>query len=185
MNHTPIMLNLHGRPAVVIGAGKVAARRSRWLLEAGARVTVVAPEAGGEIRTLAGEGKLHWRKKAFEPADLHDAWVVVAATDSAEVNRKVAEAAGSRQLVNVVDRPSLGNFHVPVRLNRGRLTLSVSTGGASPFLARMIRDELAEQYDESWREKLDRLYREREKIRTSGLSEEEKRRRLRRLAEED
>ncbi len=176
------MLDLSQKPAVVVGGGKVAARRIRWLLIAGACVTVVAERAQEAIRVLAAEGKVTYREKPFAPADLEGAWVVVAATDSPEVNRKVAESAGDRQLVNVVDQPDRGNFHVPTSLQQGWLTLAVSTGGASPILAGMIRDKLAEQFDEKWAEALEALDEERRAIKGSGLCEEEKRHQLKRLA---
>ncbi|MFC4075770.1 bifunctional precorrin-2 dehydrogenase/sirohydrochlorin ferrochelatase [Salinithrix halophila] len=178
------MIDLESQPALVVGGGKVALRRVRTLLEAGAKVTLVAPEASTELIRLAGAKQIAWRKKIFASDDLGEAWVVVAATDDPEVNRFVAEAAGPRRLVNVADQPELGNFRVPVRLQRGRLIFSVSTGGASPILARKIRDDLAEQYDQSWEEKLDRLYEERRQMKASGWSQAERKERLRRLVEE-
>ncbi|MFD1409976.1 bifunctional precorrin-2 dehydrogenase/sirohydrochlorin ferrochelatase [Kroppenstedtia eburnea] len=182
MKVVPIMADFHDRSAVVIGAGKVATRRIRWLLDAGARVTVVAPLASASVRQWADTGLLSWKQKTFEPEDLRDAWIVVAATDSPEVNDSVAAGSHPRQWVNVVDRPERGNFQVPARLTRGRLTLAVSTGGASPLLAVRIRDVLSELFDDTWEKRLEKKIRERREIKESGMDEAEKQERLKRLA---
>lgn len=184
MNPVPIMADFRGRPAVVVGAGGVATRRIRWLLEAGAQVTVVAPEATESIREWAEKGMLTWKRKFCHPEDLGEARIVVAATDSPETNQWVADQSESRQWVNVADQPERGNFQVPAQLTRGRLTLAVSTGGASPVLAAKIRDFLSECFDEAWAEKLERLTQERKRIKESGMTQEEKREQLKQLAEE-
>lgn len=184
MNPVPIMADFRGRPAVVVGAGGVATRRIHWLLEAGARVTVVAPEATESIREWAEKGVLTWKRKFCHPKDLGEARIVVAATDSPETNQWVAVQSEPRQWVNVVDKPEWGNFQVPAQLTRGQLILAVSTGGASPVLARKIRDLLSECFDETWAEKLEGLAQERRRIKESGMTQEEKRERLKQLAEE-
>ncbi|SDW96815.1 precorrin-2 dehydrogenase / sirohydrochlorin ferrochelatase [Marininema mesophilum] len=178
MAHIPLMVNLRGRLATVIGGGKIAARRVRTLCEAGAQVTIVAPEITPTLMERVNQGVLHWHRKPFEPGDLDKAWVIVAATDNKATNRAVAEAAGSHCLVNVVDDSSLGNFHVPVSLNRGKLTFAVSTGGASPILARRIREDLARQYDETWGEKVEQLYQLRERLKKSEIREQDRHQRL-------
>ncbi|WP_169713619.1 precorrin-2 dehydrogenase/sirohydrochlorin ferrochelatase family protein [Paludifilum halophilum] len=181
MSQIPLMVDLSGQRAVVVGGGTVAARKVSALLEAGASITVIAPEASAFLREQAEQGMIDWCRKLFDPGDLNEAWVVVAATDSPEVNRRVAACVQPRQLVTVVDQPRFGNFHIPARLRRGRLVLAVSTMGASPVLAKKIRDELSERYDETWEAKLDQLYQERERIKRSGWSPEEKRKRLKGL----
>lgn len=158
---TPFMVHLIGKQAVIVGGGRVAFRKALRLMKGGARVTIVSPEVHPALQECIEAGKIDWKQKKFMVDDLEDAWVVVAATDSPDVNRRVALFARSRQLVNVVDQPELGNFHTPAELNRGRLILAVSTGGASPVLACKIRDHLANVYDESWEKKVEDLYQKR------------------------
>ncbi|PTM58079.1 precorrin-2 dehydrogenase/sirohydrochlorin ferrochelatase family protein [Desmospora activa] len=163
----PLMVDLQGKPAVVVGGGRVALRKVETLLEAKAQVTIVSPTLQPELLQLVEAGDAVWRRQPFSVDVLEEAWMVVAATDDAAVNAQVASAAGKRLLVNVVDQPELGNCHFPALLRRGRLTLAVSTGGASPRLAQQIRDGWKEQFDDTWTERLERLYQERRKRRAS------------------
>ncbi len=169
------MLDLYGKDAVVIGGGKVANRKIRSLVEAGASVTVVSPEVTANIKKLVQQGQINWIKKQVEAKDYQDAFVVIAATNGPDVNQRIAAQAGKHQLVNVVDDPDNGNFHVPAKLSRGRLTIAVSTGGASPILAKRIRDELAQTYDTTYEDYMDHLFDCRQKIKRMTLSEQEKR----------
>lgn len=182
MHWVPIMVDFHDRSAVVFGAGRVATRRIHWLLDAGARVTVVAPVASESVRQWADKGVLTWKQRTFEPEDLDEAQIVVAATDSSEINGSVGDRSHSGQWVNVVDQSERGNFQVPARLTRGRLTLAVSTGGASPVLAVKIRDALSECFDDTWEKRLEKKFRERREIKESDVDSKEKQERLKRLA---
>jgi precorrin-2 dehydrogenase/sirohydrochlorin ferrochelatase len=146
----PVILHLRGRRAVVVGGGKVAARKIRGLLEAGADVVMVAPEAEPELQALAAAGTIVWRIKTFAPSDLEGAFLVIAATNDDKVNEAVAQAAAPGQLLNVVDAPQRCDFHVPAVIRRGPLTIAVSTEGASPAVARRIRRELEDQYGEEY-----------------------------------
>jgi uroporphyrin-III C-methyltransferase / precorrin-2 dehydrogenase / sirohydrochlorin ferrochelatase len=140
VEYLPIFLKLDGRLAVLIGGGEVAARKLDLLRRAGARIRVVAPELGTGIAVLAASGRIEHRCGAFVPSDLDDAELVIAATDEKLVNQAVAAAARARHLpVNVVDAPDLCSFIMPAIIDRGRVVAAVSTGGASPVLARLIR----------------------------------------------
>ncbi|SFS71243.1 NAD(P)-dependent oxidoreductase [Marininema halotolerans] len=178
MTHIPLMVDLRSCISVVIGGGRIAARRVGTLCDAGAKVTIISPDLVPSLLEGVQIGKWQWKRKYFEPSDLENAFIIVAATDDTATNRVVAQAAPPHALVNVVDDPSLGNFHVPVSLKRGRFTLSVATGGASPILARRIRDELARQYDESFGEKVEQLYQLRMALKSS---EDDPEARLKRL----
>ncbi len=135
----PLFLDLANRPVVVIGAGRVAIRKIRSLLAAGAVVTVISPQAQRPLPQ-----SVRWYKRRYRRGDLRGASVVVAATNDATVNRQVcAEAKRRRQLVNCVTEPVAGNFIVPAVVRRGQLTLAISTDGASPALAKQLRRELA------------------------------------------
>ncbi len=169
MGAYPIMLNIKNQEVVVVGGGTIAYRKIRGLLQAGANITVISPEIEERIETLRRERRIDWRKKEFESADITSALLVIAATNSNVVNELVAFATMKHQLVNIVDNPELSNFHVPAKLTRGDLTISVATGGASPTLAKVIRDELSSVYDDSYAEYLAFLAEVREKVRNSPL----------------
>lgn len=154
----PLNWKAEGRPCLVVGAGHVALRKVRGLLEAGARVTVLAPEAVPELRRLAGEGRIRYAAKRFAPGDERGYAFVVStagARAAAEYLSRASEEAGF--LYNAADFPALGNCAVPARFERGSLTVAVSTEGKSPAFARYIRDWLAEAVPEDFGTWLDRL----------------------------
>ncbi len=143
MDYLPIFLDLKGKPCALIGGGEVAARKVRLLLKAGARVIVHAPELGETLTGLVRDGKIEHRKTAFEPSLLDNCVLAIAATDDKAVNCAVYEAAKSRRIpVNVVDQPELCTFIMPSIIDRSPVIAAVSTGGASPVLARLIRARL-------------------------------------------
>ena len=136
----PIYLDIRDKKCVVVGGGDVAYRKAVSLKEAGAQVVVISPELTEEF--MEEEGFIILRQK-YEQKCLEGATLVIAATSEQEVNQRVWEEACRRGLpVNVVDQPELCNFIVPSVVNRGELQISISTGGASPALARRMRREL-------------------------------------------
>ena len=144
----PVNLDVRGKACLVVGGGEVALRKVRSLTEAGADVTVVAPAVHPKIKALGG---VTIREEAWRDTDLHGAFLVIVATDDEVTNRTVArDAADFGCLVNVVDCPALSNFIVPATLARGELQISVSTGGASPALARRLREKLEGQFGEEY-----------------------------------
>lgn len=156
----PVFLNLGGRRCLVIGGGSVAARKVDGLLEAGASVRLVAPRVVARIRDLAEAGRIEWLERPFEELDVEGCQLVFAAADRVEVNRAAAETAEAHGLFcNLADQPELGSFTLPAVLRRGKLTVAVSTAGASPFLAGRIRDDLAENYGPIWSDYVDLLAR--------------------------
>lgn len=157
LRHYPISLKLENKQVVIIGGGKIAERKLHKLIETGAEITIVSPEITDTINSLASAGKISWKEKQFSSDDILDAFLIVAATDSKEVNKAVYEASRSEQLINVVDNPSLCNYIVPSTIRRGSLEISVSTGGASPALAKKIINQLSTQFDESYEHYLDFL----------------------------
>lgn len=141
----PLFLDLKDQPAAVIGAGRVATRKIRTLLTAGAKVTVIAPHATPAVRTLARAKRIRWLRRAYRAGDLRDARLVIAATDDEKINRRVCADANRRKLLaNCVAPPDAGNFIVPAIARRGDLVIAISTGGASPALAKRMRQELEE-----------------------------------------
>ena len=143
----PIFLDLSERRCVVVGGGEVASRKARKLLQARAGVVVISPEVSPELESVASE--VH--RRPYEGGDLKGACLAFAATDVREVNAAVVREAKERGIpVNVADRPMEGDFALPSTLRRGRLQLAVSTGGASPTLARTIKSELEEVFGPEW-----------------------------------
>lgn len=154
----PVMLQLANQPVVVVGGGNVAERKVVGLLEANAAVTVVSPAVTEALKELAAKEKICWKKKSFSADDLDGAFLVIAATNDRRVNEAVAQAAKPHQLINIADDHERSNFHVPSVVRRGKLTISVSTNGASPTLAKQIRDEIANVYDEEYARYVDFLF---------------------------
>lgn len=167
----PAYLDLRGRRCVVIGAGVIAERKVEGLLEAGAAVTVVSPEATDAVAGWAAEGRVGWERRGYQPGDLDGAWLAIAATDDNPTNRAVhAEAEARRVLLNVVDVTELCSFIAPATASRGPVTVAISTGGASPALARKLRTQMGS--DEcrclAWADAADVLAGARRELRAGG-----------------
>jgi uroporphyrin-III C-methyltransferase/precorrin-2 dehydrogenase/sirohydrochlorin ferrochelatase len=143
MKHFPVFLSLEDKHCIIIGGGTIAERKADSLLSAKARVTIVSPQLTTHLAYLVKEGQLHYIARHYQEHDIKDAFLVVAATNQADINQIVAEYANTNNiLVNVVDNVSLCNFIVPSVLDRSPVTVAVSTGGASPVLARQLRMKL-------------------------------------------
>jgi siroheme synthase-like protein len=135
-------LDLTGRSCLVVGAGRVGAEKARGLIECGAKVTVVAPQADPELQGLPVE----WIRRSYRTSDLDGRFVVVAATSTNSVNRRIYADAEARSLLcNVADVPELCNFILPAVYRAGPIAVAVSTGGASPALGQRLRDQFAAQ----------------------------------------
>ena len=143
----PVFLDLRDRLCVVVGGGKVGGRKARGLVQAGATVKVISPDVEPGLKELVSETEY----RRYETGDLRGAVLAFAATDSREANAAVSrEAKESGIPVNVADNPSEGDFALPSTLRRGNLQVAVSTGGASPTLARQIRQELEGMFGPEW-----------------------------------
>jgi siroheme synthase-like protein len=147
----PAFLDLRGQPCVVLGGGELATEKALGLLRCGAAVTVIAPEAAGGLRALAGGGALAWRRRAYRAGDLAGARLVIDASEDERVNEaswREAEARGA--LINVVDRPHRCRFIAPAVVDRDPLLIAISTSGESPFLASALRARLERLFGEEW-----------------------------------
>jgi len=164
MSMLPIFLKLDGRRCLLVGAGHVALEKVGTLLKTGLQVRVVAPVARPEIVDLAREGALEWIERAFEPGDLDGNTLVIAATDSPEVNAAVYHASVERGiLANSVDDIPNCDFFFGSIVSRGKLQIAISTGGESPAVAQRLRREIDEQLPVDlgpWLEDLGQLRRE-------------------------
>jgi uroporphyrin-III C-methyltransferase / precorrin-2 dehydrogenase / sirohydrochlorin ferrochelatase len=143
MDYLPVFLQLQARPVVVVGGGRVAARKVELLRRTGARITVVAPELLDELRDLAARGELQHIQAPFSPSHVNGAVAVVAATGLAEVNAAVSVAAQEKHIpVNVVDDPAASTFIFPAIVDRSPILIAISSGGQAPVLARRIREQM-------------------------------------------
>ncbi|HNV46290.1 MAG TPA: bifunctional precorrin-2 dehydrogenase/sirohydrochlorin ferrochelatase [Spirochaetota bacterium] len=160
MKPYPAFLNLEGRSVVIVGGGGVALRKVKDLLDAGARITLVAPSVLPEIAAIAAAepARVAIRERAYEPGDCAGAALVISATDDGEVNRAVFREAEERNLfINAVDDPENCSFIVPSTIRRGDLLIAVSTGGLSPSMAARLRRELERHVPEDIEVKLEAL----------------------------
>jgi uroporphyrin-III C-methyltransferase / precorrin-2 dehydrogenase / sirohydrochlorin ferrochelatase len=140
MNYLPIFLDVKGKNCLVVGGGEVAFRKTSFLLQAGALVTIVSPEIATTFANLAGV--IHIAER-FNVSHLQGHLLVIAATDEEATNEAVSREAKLRNIpVNVVDNPSLCSFIVPSILDRSPIVVAFSSGGASPVLIRMLRGKL-------------------------------------------
>jgi precorrin-2 dehydrogenase / sirohydrochlorin ferrochelatase len=180
----PLMIEMKGRKVTVAGGGNIALRKLRVFMEHGADVTVVSPQAVAEIRKLAGSREIQWKQKNVEKTDLEGAFIILAATDKPEINEWIKDQAAQHQLVSLVDQGSLSDFHMASFMQRGHLSVSVSTHGASPILGKKICRQFMEQIDESFIEELSLMAQKRKEINRSAVSREEKVMLLKQMAEE-
>jgi uroporphyrin-III C-methyltransferase/precorrin-2 dehydrogenase/sirohydrochlorin ferrochelatase len=143
LEYLPIFIDVRARPCLVVGGGAVAARKVELLQAAGARPWIVAPEVSASLRVAVEKDSLGWAARPYDAADVHGMRVVIAATDDHEVNARVARDADALGIpVNVVDAPALCSFIMPAVIDRDPVLVAVSTAGASPVLARIIRTRI-------------------------------------------
>ncbi|MEJ2553508.1 MAG: siroheme synthase CysG [Gammaproteobacteria bacterium] len=143
MKYLPLFFDIKGRPCLVVGGGEIAARKVEALLRAGARITVVSPQLGPPLGARHAAGEIGHLAEAFDAGHLADCVLAVAATDDDVINRRVSDLARKRRIpVNVVDHPELCSFIFPSVIDRSPVTVAVSTAGAAPVLARLLRARL-------------------------------------------
>ena len=147
----PVYLNLRGRRCVIVGGGTVAEGKIARLLDSGAEICVVSPDATPGIRQFVADGAVRWEERVYRPGDLEGAFIAIAATNVREVNRRIFEEANQRGvMLNAVDDPPNCSFIAPSIVQRGPVTLAISTGGVSPALARKLRESLQASGDLAW-----------------------------------
>ena len=139
----PVFLNLTGRRCVIIGGGQVAEGKVSKLLDSGAKIIVISPDATQGIRDYADSGQIEYNLRKYQEGDLNGAFLVVAATNDRVVNQEIfEEAEKSGILLNAVDDMPRCSFIAPSIVEKGPITVAISTGGASPALARKLREKL-------------------------------------------
>lgn len=169
----PVNLLLAGRRCVVVGAGRIAARKIEALLEAGADVHVVALDVCDEIEAWAREGALTLSIRPFVDTDLDDAWLATTATSDPAVNRAVFDAGTARRVwVNAADDPVHCSCTLMSVVRQGDLVVTVGTGGRSPALATYLKDHVRTEMGPEWATLLELLSEAREELRSTGASSE-------------
>ena len=139
----PVFLDLKDKHCVIVGGGKIGEHKIRPLLDCGARITVISPEVTEGIQQAADSGDVTLILRKYEEGDLKDCTLAIAATNLRSVNKVIAaEAEQERVVLNVVDDAELCNFIAPAIVKKGAVTVALSTGGASPALARKLREGL-------------------------------------------
>jgi precorrin-2 dehydrogenase/sirohydrochlorin ferrochelatase len=151
MRYYPINLDLRARACLVVGGGAVGTRKVLRLLDCGARVTVVSPEASEALERLAAEGRIRLARRPYAGVDLHGMCLVIGAAGDGEVNRRIRrDARRHGVMVNIVDQPAASDFILPAVVARGDLIIGVSTSGSSPALAKRLRRELEGQFGDEY-----------------------------------
>jgi uroporphyrin-III C-methyltransferase/precorrin-2 dehydrogenase/sirohydrochlorin ferrochelatase len=174
----PVTLSVTGRRCLVVGGGWVALRKVQGLIAEGAQVTVVTPEAVGPLAILQKHQAITLEKRAYRPGEAAAFSLVFAATDDREVNQRVSEDAASAGVwANVADDPALCSFHLPARVRRGSLQLSIASAGESPFVVRRLRAFLERRFGPEWEAWIEAAGRFRGAVRALGLPRDEMERR--------
>ena len=147
MKYYPVNLDIRNKKCLVVGGGVVGTRKVMTLIECGAVVTVVSPEAGEKLLGLAESGTIALKKRSYAGSDLDGMFLVICTTDNEQLNLQVGrDAEKMNMLCNVADRPEACNFILPALVKRGDLVIAVSTSGKSPAFAKKIRKDLEKQY---------------------------------------
>ena len=146
MKYYPVLLDLRGKLCVVVGGGRVAERKIRSLLQAGALVKVISPRLTFSLSRFKMKGEIIHRQRPFRSTDLHGAFLAIAATDDRRANERVFGRALDQKIpVNAVDDPAHSSFIVPSLLQRGDLLIAISTSGKSPALAKALRKKFQKE----------------------------------------
>ncbi len=147
MRYYPVNLDVRGRRCLVVGGGRVGARKVDTLIQCGAVVTVVSPEVSPALAKLAAEKSIRLQLRPYQSSDAEGMFLVIGATDDETLNRQVSADAERRNLLcNIADRPEICNFILPAIVRRGDFVLAISTAGKSPAYAKHIRRQLETQF---------------------------------------
>jgi precorrin-2 dehydrogenase/sirohydrochlorin ferrochelatase len=153
MRYYPVNLDIQDRKCLVLGGGAVGTRKVLTLLNCGARVTVISPDATERLIGLSEDQELLWEQRTYRSTDLDGMFLVIGATDDETLNRRIYEDAKRLNILcNIADRPEVCNFILPAIVNRGDLIIAISTSGKSPAFAKQLRLEMADRFGEEYAE---------------------------------
>jgi precorrin-2 dehydrogenase / sirohydrochlorin ferrochelatase len=183
MNLFPIFVKLADRRCLVIGAGTVGQAKIQSLLDAGAKVRVIAPQGTATVKEWAELGLVTWEVREFQPSDIDGSFLVVAATNSSKTNAVIYREAQERNvLCNSVDDPEHCDFYYPAIVRRGDLQIAISTAGKSPALAQRLRRDLEAQFGPEYSNFVNQLGETRKQLLARPLKPEQRKRLLHFLA---
>lgn len=169
MPHLAICLDLQGKPALVVGGGRVAARKCLALLRSKAEVTVVSPSLKTSLQRLVKAGLVRHLARGYSKGDLSGCAIAFAASDRPEINRQVADEASELRIpVNVADSPESSSFSSPAVIRRGGFSITIATDGEAPALARRVRKKLAASFGREYAKTVALMGKIREKILTQN-----------------
>lgn len=156
MRYYPVNLDIRGRRCLVVGGGRVGARKVKTLVECGAVVTVVSLDVDPGLERLAAEKAIALKKRAYRSSDVENMFLVIGATDDETLNREInADAERNNLLCNIADRPQICNFILPAIVKRGDFVMAISTAGKSPAFAKHIRQRLEKEFGSEYGDLLD------------------------------
>jgi precorrin-2 dehydrogenase / sirohydrochlorin ferrochelatase len=170
----PMFVNLMGKKVVVIGGGPVATRKLKGLVETGAIISVVSPTVTNEMEKLILSNPIDWLERVYQEGDLTEAHLVVVATNDNRVNQRILDDIRDWQWVNMAEEADLGNFQIPAQVKSGKLTIAISTEGASPELSKKIRKELSSHYGKDYEHYLEFLLQCRSQVKNLLINNPEK-----------
>jgi precorrin-2 dehydrogenase/sirohydrochlorin ferrochelatase len=177
VNYYPVYLDITNRRCIVVGGGDVAERKVQRLLLSGAHVIVIGKTLTPELEIMKKGGKIDQINDDYREAYIHNAFLVIGATDQDDVNAKISEDARRMGImVNIVDDPDRCDFILPSLLQRGDLSIAISTGGKSPALAKKLREDIERVYGPEYLILLNMLGILRERIKARGQSADENKR---------
>lgn len=156
MRYYPINLDIRGRQCLVVGGGRVGARKVETLLQCGAVVTLVSPAFSPALSQMAADRRLELKQRTYASSDVEGMFLVIGATDNETLNRQIhADAERRNLLCNIADRPEICNFILPAIVRRGDFVMAISTAGKSPAFAKFIRKQLESQFGPEYGSLLD------------------------------
>ncbi len=167
-----LLVDIKDKDCVVVGGGKIAYRKVMMLLEEEANVTVISPEVCDQIEELSKKGKIKLIRRKAADEDFFKVFLTVAATNDRLENLRISQSLKSISLVNDASSYEMGNCHIPASFKKGRLHLSVSTNGASPKLAKRIKEEWQQMYDDNYSAYVDFLFEVRNLLKNKSLPPE-------------
>ncbi len=174
MSFMPLLIDLSAKHVVVIGGGKIAERRVKTLLQYISHLDIVSPHLTETLSYYNKQGFVTWHAKKYELTDINNADFIVIATDNTTVNNEIKEQAPAHALVNMSSEANSGNAMFPAIIQRGKLSIGISTSGASPKLTADIVKQLKAQYTEDYGAYVDFLYEYRQKVKQLNVSEQKK-----------
>ncbi|UOQ85382.1 NAD(P)-binding protein [Gracilibacillus salinarum] len=181
---SPLFVNLNNKKIVIIGGGQVALRRLKHLLPYYQKITVVSPSVTAELHQLIKRYQIDWLKEKCKFQHFQNADLIIIATNDEAINQYIVDHAPSHSWINASHRSEDGNVQFPITLTRGKLQIAISTGGASPILAKKIKHAIEQEIPDQYEQYVDFLYQARKLLKQQELTPQLKKQLLSQLIED-